>query len=283
MPITHPAGRGIETRREIGGVDEAMSAPALKTIKRLFAVCRNQCAFPGCHLPIAEETSSGKIVVTGEICHIKAASPGGSRYDPAQNDDERNDFDNLVLLCPRHHKIIDSDPGEYTVDNLIEMKKSHEQQGIAELNPKLSAWAEKLYTNHYNITINKSRVNIANPQIIKTNALKVESKTKKVIIAPPEDSIAGDPDMYRYIKYLIDRYNKFQYADKDKQNRYKYMAIYGAINREFKNNYSLVPQRRFDELVGFLQRKIDKTKIGRIQKSRGRSLYHSYDNHPKSS
>ncbi len=52
-----------------------MAEPAEQTVKRLFALSGNICAYPGCEVPIVERNG----VVTGEICHIKARKPGGPR------------------------------------------------------------------------------------------------------------------------------------------------------------------------------------------------------------
>ena len=70
-----------------------MSSPSVATIKRLFAVTGNKCAFPRCPLALVDE-ASGK--VTGRICHIKARQVGGPRFDRDQSDDERNAFENLI-------------------------------------------------------------------------------------------------------------------------------------------------------------------------------------------
>lgn len=94
-----------------------------KTIKRLFAVSGNRCAFPRCEIPLIDDVS-GK--VTGKICHIKARNPDGPRYDPNQSDAERSAFENLLLMCPIHHDIIDADPESYTVARLKEIKTKHE-------------------------------------------------------------------------------------------------------------------------------------------------------------
>ena len=94
-----------------------MTGPSVATVKRLFAVSGNRCAFPECALPLVDE-ASGK--VTGRICHIKADSPGGPRYDPEQHNKERHGFANLVLMCPLHHDVIDSDAEAYTMERLLE-------------------------------------------------------------------------------------------------------------------------------------------------------------------
>lgn len=100
-----------------------MSGPTVPTVKRLFAVSGNVCAFPKCKIPLVDE-SSGK--VTGKICHIKGRNPGAKRYDNDQTDEERHSFDNLILLCPIHHDVIDSDEIAYTVQRLHDMKAAHE-------------------------------------------------------------------------------------------------------------------------------------------------------------
>jgi hypothetical protein len=64
--------------------------------------------------------------VVGEVCHIKSARQGHQRYDPNQTDTERHDFDNLILLCRKHHKIVDTEVERYPPALLIEMKKAHE-------------------------------------------------------------------------------------------------------------------------------------------------------------
>lgn len=70
----------------------------------------------------------------GEISHIKASQPGGPRHDQSQTDEQRNGFDNLLLLCPTHHKVVDDDPESYTVERLVKMKMQHEaaQPAVAE-------------------------------------------------------------------------------------------------------------------------------------------------------
>jgi hypothetical protein len=97
-------------------------APNPKVVKRLFVLSGNRCAFPKCISPIVQVD-----VVVGEICHIKAASPGGPRYDPAQSPEERHGYDNLILLCASHHKVVDDDTDAYTVTRLLKMKLGHEQ------------------------------------------------------------------------------------------------------------------------------------------------------------
>jgi hypothetical protein len=81
------------------------TGPSDSVIKRLFALSRNHCAFADCMIPIVQPSGT----VTGKVCHIKAKSPGGPRYDSTQSDAERHAFDNLILLRGVHHDIVDAE------------------------------------------------------------------------------------------------------------------------------------------------------------------------------
>lgn len=71
------------------------------------------------------DDASGK--VTGRVCHIKGRKPGAARYGPNRDATERHGFDNLILMCPIHHDVIDSDPTKYTVTILRKYKAEHEK------------------------------------------------------------------------------------------------------------------------------------------------------------
>jgi hypothetical protein len=92
-----------------------------QTIKQLFALSGNRCAFPKCTTPLIEGETT-----LGEICHICAASPQGPRYDPNQTPEDRDAVGNLILFCPTHHKVVDDDVESYTVVRLRKMKADHE-------------------------------------------------------------------------------------------------------------------------------------------------------------
>lgn len=105
-----------------------MRGPSLPTIKRLFSVSGNRCAFPGCHMPLID-TISGKVI--GQICHIKARRPGEARYDPTLVGKALHAFENLILLCPTHHKIVDKDEKTYPVERMLAIKAMHEEKFVS--------------------------------------------------------------------------------------------------------------------------------------------------------
>lgn len=99
----------------------ARIAPARETLIALFAKSGNVCAFPGC----THELVTQRNLFIGQICHIEAASPGGQRFNPDSDDEQRRLFDNLLLLCYRHHKETD-DIFAFGTQTLRQMKRNHE-------------------------------------------------------------------------------------------------------------------------------------------------------------
>lgn len=103
----------------------ARKPPTTKTVKRLFALSGNICAFnnPSCSENMVDEKGN----VIGRICHIEAANKKGERYNEKSNDETRRDFDNLILLCDKHHTLT-NDIDTYEVSVLQKMKAEHEKK-----------------------------------------------------------------------------------------------------------------------------------------------------------
>ncbi len=103
-------------------------------VKTLFALSRNRCAFQDVHDGRGCEeklTDPAWTQVLGEIAHIRGRRPGSARYEASYP--QVNGYENLILLCPNHHTVIDRlDPESYTVVVLEEMKHRNENRGDAE-------------------------------------------------------------------------------------------------------------------------------------------------------
>lgn len=96
----------------------------------------NRCAFPGCgRVLTVPDTATGETVLLGDIAHIVAESPLGPRGSSPLTAAERNDEPNLLLLCNRHHQLVDSAPQTYPVDRLAAFKADHERWVASRLGP----------------------------------------------------------------------------------------------------------------------------------------------------
>lgn len=88
---------------------------------RLALESNNLCANPLCFNTIMDPLTQ---TITGQIAHIIPFSNDGPRGNSVHlKEEEINSFDNLLLLCPECHKIIDTNPREYTIDILREWKQ----------------------------------------------------------------------------------------------------------------------------------------------------------------
>jgi hypothetical protein len=100
-----------------------------KTIKILFTLSGNQCAHPDCTNPIvAAATKYSDALVVGHIAHIYAASDDGPRGNAKLSDSDRKKPENLLLLCPTHHVVVDGQYETYPASLLFTWKAKHERK-----------------------------------------------------------------------------------------------------------------------------------------------------------
>ncbi len=95
--------------------------------KMLWGAAGGRCSFTGCdkRLFTGVEASDGPVII-GESAHIVADSDDGPRGASSLTAEERAKYDNLILLCEEHHKLVDGQPTTYTVEVLRRMKREHE-------------------------------------------------------------------------------------------------------------------------------------------------------------
>jgi hypothetical protein len=100
----------------------------IQDIKKLWSRAGNICSFPDCDTELVPERKLDRVI--GEEAHIKGEKPTSPRYDPDQSPEERDSYDNYILLCPNHHVEIDGDKETWTVERLHQIKRNHERQII---------------------------------------------------------------------------------------------------------------------------------------------------------
>ncbi|VVO01558.1 hypothetical protein [Pseudomonas fluorescens] len=107
------------------------------TVQRLRDRAGNVCSFPGCHVHTHGSAFNGdKAVGVGVACHIKAAAPGGPRYDAKQTKDERRHLNNGIWMCQTHSKLIDADDSAYSVKILRDWRHTAEARSNSLINQK---------------------------------------------------------------------------------------------------------------------------------------------------
>lgn len=217
--------------------------------------------------------------MTAEICHIRSQRPRGPRHDPSQTPEERNSAANLLLMCGRHHKIIDTEVRKYTADVLLKIKQDHEAHDFAKISPAGTLVAEQLLSKYTQIAVirNCGNVAIQSPGVIQAKTLTIKSTRAKLAVEPPVGSIGAVRAKVAYCQHLIDRYQDYQKADRTGKSNFKYAAIHVAIKRVFGVQWKLLDESQFEKLVGYLQKRIDSTIIGKLNRAEGHSNYSSFE------
>ena len=112
-----------------------------KSIKLLWSAAAGRCSFPDCWERLTYPEAEGAAPYTlGEMAHICGDNPGSNRHDPSQSPTERDDYRNLMLLCPTHHTLIDRKENEaaYPVDLLHKFKADHEKKVLERIDKNQS-------------------------------------------------------------------------------------------------------------------------------------------------
>lgn len=107
------------------------AAPNTHTKSRLFADSAGYCQNPECNQPLFLDAGTKNIHI-GEMAHVFAAADDGPRANAELTRAERGQFENLILLCPKCHTVIDKAPEAYPDTTVLAWKQRHGER-IAEL------------------------------------------------------------------------------------------------------------------------------------------------------
>lgn len=119
----------------------------------VFLKSGGRCAFPECHKELVEEVDLDDAAVVGEIAHIVADSRQGPRGAEDLRDEDRAKHTNLILLCPDHHTVIDSQVRTYSVGVLRQMKSDHESWISRSLSTRLTKTETKMISERIQSTV----------------------------------------------------------------------------------------------------------------------------------
>jgi len=96
---------------------------------RLWGKAGGRCEYEGCNTRLWLDSLTQVEFNTAYIAHIIADQPGGPRGDAKLSELLKSDITNLMLMCDKHHRLIDREdiPG-HPVERLKAMKALHEKR-----------------------------------------------------------------------------------------------------------------------------------------------------------
>ena len=173
-----------------------------------------------------------------------------------------NEVGNLLLLCPTCHSKITK--GDISSIDVYKKKVS-------------------LLTNPTPTKSNSNKVvnfndKVGNAIIGDNNKISINQPKKTLKQKYPEGCIGFDTVKANYIGHLIKRYNEYKEAEVGKANM-NYAAFAAHLKKQYKIGptrtlYNL-PVEKFEELVIYIQSRIDKTTLAKI-KGRGHKNYSTF-------
>jgi hypothetical protein len=86
------------------------------------------CEFDGCRRYVLEHYPTFTPGNFAQMAHIWAFSSDGPRGHEGVDPTDLNHIENLILLCPQCHTLIDQNPERFTVDMLRKFKRAHEDR-----------------------------------------------------------------------------------------------------------------------------------------------------------
>ncbi|OQY50798.1 MAG: hypothetical protein DRR08_24810 [Candidatus Parabeggiatoa sp. nov. 2] len=96
---------------------------------KLWLRAGGRCEYKGCNEYLYRDRITGTYMNRSYIAHIIADNPDGPRGYPILSDQLSREFDNLMLLCDTHHRLIDKEDVEgHPVELLKAFKKEHEDR-----------------------------------------------------------------------------------------------------------------------------------------------------------
>ena len=184
------------------------------------------CEFEGCNERLFYDNVTHGEFNHSFVAHIIASSVSGPRGDKELSAKLSDKLDNLMLMCAKHHKLIDDNPKEYTVDKLKKMKEKHEK--------KVEEICKLFYVPETTLLFFSSAIKGKNEVVIdKNNAAKAALPNKKPDSQYGIDIIVKDYNDYSSTAYWVSCCKQL----KDAYNRY----IFSPLLQVKKGNFSLFP------------------------------------------
>ena len=147
-----------------------------------------KCSNPSCNRETCGPSDNpDKSVILGDAAHIRAASPGGPRYDASMSVEERVHISNGIWLCKNCARLIDINAAAYPVEMLLKWKEEAERKQREYLGHRIRM-REEVIDNKYPIYLTETPPSVAEHYIDRP---LLEQKIKENILANKHCLVTG--------------------------------------------------------------------------------------------
>lgn len=191
-----------------------LMAISSRTEKILWGKAGATCSFLGCRRElVAEASQADGEVVLGEVAHIVARNRDGPRGESLPPGGEIDGYENLILLCEEHHKLIDGQPNTYTVAKLGQIKEDHERWVREQLS------REKRFLRAYSPPEElQNEAVYSNLLPVSHLPMHIYSAPCSLSVAEVKDNIASPKDKEIMIPFILKARQLFSFNDLKQNN-----------------------------------------------------------------
>lgn len=98
------------------------------TRRLLWSRSGGYCQNPACNRELFEFFENGAVSSLGELAHVIGQSARGPRGQCGLAIERRDEYQNIILLCPICHTLADKNPEQFSAKTLHEWKRCHEEK-----------------------------------------------------------------------------------------------------------------------------------------------------------
>lgn len=97
-----------------------------KVQRKLLAASGGFCGNPSCHRNLFDFFETGEVKSIEELAHIIGQKEKGPRGDDELPLSERDEFENIILLCPTCHTTVDKNEHLFPKETIWKWKREHQ-------------------------------------------------------------------------------------------------------------------------------------------------------------
>lgn len=194
---------------------------------KLWAISGGRCEM--CNRLLYQDLTFGVDGNFGEMAHIHAVSEGGPRHKYGMSKGEKNNIDNLMLLCEEHHHLVDTNPEDFSEGLLVQKKIAHEKR-IREVTGIPSEQTCRIVTYFSNID---NQAEFSSDRLLREAVLL----SGRVPMQDPSISLNSDS----FTKYVPDK-TVFQQKTQDLEREFKSWFDAVIKSKDSVGVFALAPQ-----------------------------------------
>lgn len=120
--------RNLFMANETGKTSSRRKALPVDVARVLLARSAGYCQNPSCNTELFRFFENGEVAGIQELAHIVGQSADGPRGTSGLSSTDRDSINNIILLCPSCHTLIDKSPNNFPIETLHQWKAGHEQR-----------------------------------------------------------------------------------------------------------------------------------------------------------